>query len=44
MVSPEFDNTSEYIVNHKLTWTQFNDVPDDNKNFDGTTPITWDLQ
>ena len=38
------DNTSEYVVNRNSTWTELNDVPGDNSNADGTTPITWNLQ
>ena len=38
------DATSEYEVVNTATFTQVNDVPNDNKSADATTPITWDLR
>lgn len=35
---------SEYDVLNASTWTEINDVSDDNKNADGETNITWDLE
>jgi len=37
------DNTSVYEIINTSTWTLVNDVSNDNKNADGTTNITWDL-
>jgi len=37
------DPTSIYAVASTSTWTKVSDVADDNKNADGTTKITWDL-
>jgi len=41
---PALDATSQYWVINKTTWVQHNDVAGDNKNADGSTNITWDLQ
>jgi len=38
------DNTSGYEVINTSTWTLINDVASDNKNADGTTNITWNLE
>lgn len=41
---PAVDDTSEYWVINKTTWVQHNDVEGDNKNADGNTNTTWNLQ
>ena len=41
-VSP--DATSEYVIINTSSWTLLNDVPGDNKNDDGSTNTTWNLE